>query len=188
MSLDLFAGAARLLVAGPPRSGRTTVLCSLAEQARDAGITVRVAAPARSALTATAQRLSIPVITPDTPEVALPVTRTLLLVDDSEAFADSPAGDRLTAWVRAGAASVAAVVAGRADDLATSFRGLATEVRRSRCGILLRPGPVDGELLGARLPRTPSSGPPGRGVAIGEPSWGPLFDDGEPVPIQVAAP
>jgi S-DNA-T family DNA segregation ATPase FtsK/SpoIIIE len=80
------------------------------------------------------------------------------------------------------------VVAGRADDLATTYRGVAADVRRSHCGILLRPGPVDGELLGVRLPRRPSSGPPGRGIAIGDPAWAAMFDDGEPVPIQVAEP
>jgi S-DNA-T family DNA segregation ATPase FtsK/SpoIIIE len=189
MTLDPFAGATRLLIAGPPRSGRTTVLRSLAQQAHAAGIATLVAATSRSALTADAHRLAIPVLGPADHDVGpVPTTRTLLLVDDSEAFVDSDAGDRLTSWVRAGEAPLAVVVAGRADDLATSYRGIAAEVRRSQCGILLRPGPVDGELLGVRLPRRPSSGPPGRGIAVGDPSWGPLFEDGEPVPIQVAVP
>jgi S-DNA-T family DNA segregation ATPase FtsK/SpoIIIE len=112
----------------------------------------------------------------------------LVLVDDSEAFADTAVGERLTSWTRNADGALATVVSGRPDDVATSYRGLAYEVRRSHCGILLRPGPVDGELLGVRLPRRPSTGPPGRGVVVGEPGWGPMFEDGEPLAIQVATP
>ena len=189
VAFDPFAGAARLLVAGPPRSGRSTLLRLLARQAHDAGIATLVAATVRSPLSGEAERLAIPVIGPSDAELApVPARRTLLLVDDSEVFTDVAAGERLAEWVRVSDAPLAVVVAGRADDLATSYRGLAAEVRRSQCGILLRPGPVDGELLGVRLPRRPATGPPGRGVAVGEPCWGPLFADGEPVPIQVATP
>jgi DNA segregation ATPase FtsK/SpoIIIE, S-DNA-T family len=189
LPFDPFGGAGRVLVAGPPRSGRTTLLRSIARQAQAAGMRTVVAASSRSALAEDARHFSIPIIGPgDADPGAVPSAPTLLLVDDSETFVDSPAGDRLTSWVRAVDAPLAAVVAGRCDDLATTYRGVAAEVRRSHCGILLRPGPVDGELLGVRLPRRPSNGPPGRGVVVGDPSWGPLFDDGEPVPIQVAAP
>jgi S-DNA-T family DNA segregation ATPase FtsK/SpoIIIE len=189
VALDPFAGAGRLLVAGPPRSGRTTVLRLLARQAHAAGISMLVAATTRSPLLDDARRLGVPMLTPSAADVgALPEVRTLLLVDDSEAFRDCPAGERLTSWARDIEAPLAVVVAGRADDLATSYRGVAAEVRRSQCGILLRPGPVDGELFGVRLPRRPASGPPGRGVALGDPTWGPLFETGQPVPIQVAAP
>jgi S-DNA-T family DNA segregation ATPase FtsK/SpoIIIE len=189
MAIDPFDGAARVLVAGPPRSGRTTVLRLLAQQAHEAGIATIVAATSRSALAETSRELSLPLIGPADSDVGpAPAMRTLLLVDDSERFVDSPAGDQLTRWVRESGAPLAAIVAGRADDLATTYRGIAAEVRRHHCGILLRPGPIDGELLGVRLPRRPSSGPPGRGVVVGDPAWGPPFDDGEPVPIQVAVP
>jgi S-DNA-T family DNA segregation ATPase FtsK/SpoIIIE len=187
--LDPFAGAGRMLVAGPPRSGRTTLLRSLAQQACAARLPTVVAATSRSACADAARSLGLRLITPADGDVGpVPTTPTLLLIDDSEAFVDTSAGDRLTAWVRSSDAPVAAVAAGRSDDLATTYRGVAAEVRRSHCGILLRPGPVDGELLGARLPRRPSAGPPGRGVVIGTPAWDPLFDDGDPVPLQVAQP
>jgi S-DNA-T family DNA segregation ATPase FtsK/SpoIIIE len=181
-----------MLVAGPPRSGRSTALCALLRQADEAGIRTVVAAPARSPLADAARRLRLPVFGPDDTDDAdpgpVPSTRTLLLVDDCEAFTDSRAGDRLTSWLRTSAAPLAAVVAGRAEELATSYRGVGAEVRRNQCGILLRPGPVDGELLGVRLPRRASAGPPGRGVAVGDPAWGPLFRSGEPVPVQLATP
>jgi len=126
---------------------------------------------------------------PDGPDPGpAPAEPTLLLVDDCEAFADRPVADRLAEWLRTAEAPLAAVVAGRSDELATSYRGLGAAARRAHCGVLLRPGPVDGELLGVRLPRRPAAGPPGRGVIVGDPAWGRLFADGEPVPLQVAAP
>ena len=186
---DPFAGAGRLVVAGPPRSGRSTLLCSLLRQAEAAGLATVVAAPSRSPLAASRTGRSGPVLEPASPDPGPPPSRpTLLLVDDCEAFGDDAVGERLADWLRAGSAPVAAVVAGRADDLATSYRGLGAAARRSQCGLLLRPGPVDGELLGVRLPRRPASGPPGRGVLVGDPAWGPPFTTGDPVPVQVALP
>lgn len=191
LTIDPFVGSRRLLVAGPPRSGRSTTLCSMLIEACRVGTTTVVAAPVRSPLVAEARLHGTRVIDPaDTSELgnSPPHTPTLLLVDDSDAFLDCAAGDQLTSWVRASAAPLAVVVTGLSDDLATTYRGIAAEVRRSRCGLLLRPGPLDGELLGVRLRRKPAAGPPGRGLLIGEPSWGALFDEGEPVPIQVAQP
>ncbi|HET8581669.1 MAG TPA: FtsK/SpoIIIE domain-containing protein [Jatrophihabitans sp.] len=189
LRVDPFDGSLRMLVAGPPRSGRTTLLTLLARQAHALGLATVIAAASRSPLGVTARELGMPVITPAHAEAPpVPGVPTLLLVDDGESFTDSAAGERLTGWLRADAAPVAAVVAGRTDDLATSYRGLAAEVRRHHCGVLLRPGPVDGELLGVRLPRRHGSGPPGRGVVVGDPRWGPMFAEGEPVPIQVAIP
>jgi S-DNA-T family DNA segregation ATPase FtsK/SpoIIIE len=162
----------------------------LAHQAHQAGIATLVAAPSRSPVAADAAAFGLPVVTPaDEPApAALDVPGTLLLVDDSEAFRDTVAGEHLACVARAPSSGVAVVVTARADELATSYRGVAAEVRRSHCGILLRPGPVDGELLGVRLPRRLAHDPPGRGVAVGDPAWGRLFTVGEPVPIQVATP
>ena len=185
---DPFAGPARWLVVGPPRSGRTTLLRLLAAQAYAAGVQTLVAATERSALLADARGKGVPVIGPTTPPVPLSAHPTLVLVDDSEAFADTEAGARLVEWARDRDLPLALVAAGRADDLATSYRGVAAEVRRHRFGVLLRPGPLDGELFGLRLPRHGRLGPPGRGVALADPTWGAAFADGGAVPIQVAMP
>jgi S-DNA-T family DNA segregation ATPase FtsK/SpoIIIE len=192
LTLDPFAGARPILVAGPPRSGRSTALVTLLRQAPQLGVRPMVAAPPRSPLAAAAAELRLPVIGPDAPDPGPPPAAGLLLVDDCEAFADRPAGDWLTSWLRGAdgtdGAALAAIVSGRSDELATAYRGVGSEARRSHCGVLLHPGPVDGELLGVRLPRRFDAGPPGRGVIIGDPAWGPPFADGEPVPVQVAAP
>ena len=186
--VDPFASPARWLVAGPPRSGRTTLLRLLAAQAHTAGIATLIAATEQSALLADARSNGIPFIGPASSAGRAPAGRTLVLVDDSESFAATAAGEQLVEWARDRELPVALVVAARADDLVTSYRGVAAEVRRHRYGVLLRPGPLDGELFGVRLPRPGGPAPPGRGFAVADPSWGPAFADDEPVPLQVATP
>jgi len=190
--IDLSRGSARLLVAGPARSGRTTLLTSILSQAVAAGVAVIAAAPPRSPLCAVAGNHGIAVLSPSHRGALLPHGEppdgpSVVIVDDSEAFADSACGDLLTVWARGCAADRAVVVAARSEDLAITFRGVAAEVRRSRCGILLQPEPADGELLGIRLTRVRRTGPPGRGVLVGDPAWGDTFAAG-PIPIQVALP
>ena len=133
------------------------------------------------------------VVAPDTPagDPASAVAsagqhRTLLLVDDSEAFRDSHVGDAIAASMRAAPAALAAVVAADSDDLPLTYRGVAAEVRRSRCALVLQPGPGDGDLIGRRLPRRRGQQQKGRGVLMGDSAWGAEFS--EPVPIQVALP
>ncbi len=188
LSIDLFAGAARLLVAGLPRSGRSSVLCTLLVQAVRDGIAVVVAAPSRSPLGGIADAHGIAVTAPDAPAAAVNLAtqqRTLLLVDDSDAFLDTLVGDALSAAVRAAPAGLAAVVAGSSDDLPLTYRGIAAEVRRSRCALVLQPGPGDGDLVGRRLPQRRGVRTAGRGVLIGDGAWGAGFT-AEPIPIQVA--
>jgi hypothetical protein len=49
--------------------------------------------------------------------------------------------------------------------------------------VLLQPGAADGEVFGARLPRTRSTQNPGRGLLFPDPDWG-LAD--AQIPIQLA--
>jgi S-DNA-T family DNA segregation ATPase FtsK/SpoIIIE len=186
--IDLFAGARRLLVAGPTRSGRSTVLCSVLRQAAAEGWQVIAAAPARSVLGACAAEAGGRLVTPGCPGVGPPPgVRSVLLVDDSEQFLDTGVGEQLTEWTRADTPELAVVAAGVSDELAVTFRGVAAEVRRARCTVLLRPGPGDADLAGCPLPRRRSSGPPGRGLLVGDPAWGNEFAAG-PLPIQIALP
>jgi S-DNA-T family DNA segregation ATPase FtsK/SpoIIIE len=193
IGIDLFGGDARLLVAGPPRSGRTTVLRLILEQVCGSkDVDVRVAAPRRCALVAVAERRGVEVVMPDDPPAVVrsPGERPLLLlVDDSEAFLDTPVGDALTGLLRHEAHRFAVVVAARSDDLAVTYRGVANEVRCGQAGLLLQPGPGDGELLGLRLPRTRSVQLPGRGVLVLDQQHLPEYGNGlHALPIQVALP
>jgi S-DNA-T family DNA segregation ATPase FtsK/SpoIIIE len=186
--VDPFTGPRRWLVAGPPRSGRTTALRLIARQAQAQELALLVVAPDHSPLLLEAAELAVPVLRPGDP-AELPAAGTLVLVDDCEAFTGTVVGDALVEWARRSTSALLLVVAGRTDDVATSYRGVAAEVRRHRCGILLRPGPLDGELLGVRLARrTAAVDPPGRGVAVADASWGAAFAGDAPVPIQLADP
>jgi S-DNA-T family DNA segregation ATPase FtsK/SpoIIIE len=182
IAVDLALGAGRLLVAGPARSGRSTLLCTVLRQSDVHRLVV--AAPRRSPLTAAADAAGVPVLHPasrcdDVDDAGV------LLVDDAEAFTDTCAGEALARWLRSDGPGRAAIVAGRSDALAVAFRGLGAELRRWGCGVLLQPGPVDGELLGVNLPRARPSVVPGRGVLVPDPAWG---VGASALPLQVATP
>ena len=186
IEVDLFAGQGRLLVAGPARSGRSSVLRSIAVQAPPSTRVLIVASP-RSPLSADAREHGWQLIGDNLAaldEAALDNdNRTLLLVDDCEQLLGMPLGDRLTELVRRAAPALAAVVAGRSDELAVTYRGVGAEVRRARSGLLLQPGSLDGELVGVSLPRRRPQPIPGRGLLIADPSW----RDPDPIPLQTLA-
>jgi S-DNA-T family DNA segregation ATPase FtsK/SpoIIIE len=77
--------------------------------------------------------------------------------------------------------------AGRVEDLALAFGGVAAEMRRARTGVLLQPGPGDGDLFGLRLPFHRSPIPAGRGLLIAPDL---IADPTGPaaLPLQVAQP
>jgi S-DNA-T family DNA segregation ATPase FtsK/SpoIIIE len=188
IDIDLFAGAGRLLVAGPPRSGRSSVLIGILGQVLAERRRVLIAAAPHSPLTRAATARGVAVLAPDAPTFEPPRAAgpTVLLVDDADRFQDTPVGEAVTTWLRSASPQLAVVAAACTDEAALAFRGILAEVRRARCVLLLRPGPGDGDLAGIRLPR-PGRQPPGRGLLIGEPAWGERFADG-PVPIQLAQP
>ena len=167
IAVDLRSGAGQLLVTGPPRSGRTTVLrCVLAQHDADE---LTVAAPVRSPLAAAAQRRRIPVVTPGGPPPAR--WSAIVLVDDADTFLGTETGDALAARSERDCADAVTVAAVRSDAAAGSFRGLVAAMRRSGAGLLLQPGAGDGELLGVALPRIPATTVPGRGVLVPDPAW-----------------
>ena len=105
----------------------------------------------------------------------------IVLVDDLDLIVGSPADSTLTEALTTGR-ELFVVAASAAEDLHSTFRGTSVPLRRNRCGVLLRPGPLDGELLGvstgpgSQLCRATES-PPGRGL---------LVVRGRTTPIQVA--
>jgi S-DNA-T family DNA segregation ATPase FtsK/SpoIIIE len=152
------------VVAGPPRSGKTTALLAVAAvvarlypEVALYGVTLR-----RSALRDHGGLAAV-ASTPEELDVLLEQLRggdgvKLLLIDDAEAIDD---GRRLlTDLLSAPASGVHALIGGRAE----TFRALghwSAGARRSRTGLLLAPDlQMDGALLGAALPRRPA--PPAR--------------------------
>ncbi|GGF56847.1 cell division protein FtsK [Marmoricola endophyticus] len=155
-----------VLIAGPARSGKSTVLLAvreaLEEGARadseelavwglagrrsplhDAGLSRCVGEDQVAALVAAAR---------------VQRGRLVLLIDDAESFADSD--QSIAGLVAANLPNVKLVVAGRADDLRTTYGHWTNAVRKSRCGMLLVPNvDYDGDLLGVSLPRKAPAGP-----------------------------
>jgi S-DNA-T family DNA segregation ATPase FtsK/SpoIIIE len=62
--------------------------------------------------------------------------------------------------------AVALVAASSPGQLSAHYQGRITDLRRTRSGLLLNPGPGDADLLGVRLPRIPLPTRPGSGWLI----------------------
>jgi len=156
---ELFEGD-HALVAGPPRTGRSTSLLVVAEVVSRlypeiglAGIAVR-RSPLRDcpvlgqAITAPEQIADL------VAELRAADGLRMLLIDDADAV-DDPAR-ALSDLFSAPLANLHAVVAGRTDALKT-LGHWSVGVRRARTGLLLQPDvQVDGQLLGVTLPRRPA--------------------------------
>jgi S-DNA-T family DNA segregation ATPase FtsK/SpoIIIE len=166
-------------IAGPPRSGRSTALLTIARQLQSSGCRVLAIAPRASPLRGLAPchrdreaKYDLESQLADRPDA--------IVIDDADLLVDSALADLLEKAVRdMRDAGTLVVAAGNTDDLLTVYRGFVTELRRSRVGILLSPQSVaDGDLLGVRLSRA-VGGPvqPGRGL---------LCAGGKTLPLQVA--
>ena len=167
-------------VAGPSRSGRTTLLAVIARAttAVDPGIPVYAICPRPGLLAA----VPGPRLVAARPAEVAPVVenvlgttgRRLLLIDDADRLA-GPSLDQLAAHRDD---NLIAVIAGRADDL-RALGHWSRPLQRSRTGVLLRPAATDGDLLRVSLPlRLPRTGP-GTGF---------LVADGVIAPLLVAQP
>ena len=114
--------------------------------------------------------------------------RRVLLVDDADRVADP---DGVLGRIAADAAArLHIVAAARTDRLRSAYGGWLSELRSSRSGVLFRPGPVDGDLLGAALPaRLDLPAVAGRGVVVssGDAAVAQIALVGEPGPGSVAA-
>ncbi|MCW2527245.1 MAG: cell division protein FtsK, partial [Pseudonocardiales bacterium] len=207
---------ARFLIAGPPRSGRSTALITIASQLVRPGDPLDtgsapsqarswlvVAAGLRSPLHRWAEGRAVAVLTPSgqpsetdgkanqpavMAELVAAETARVLLIDDCEQFNDTANGEQLAALIRSAPIGLSVFAAGRSDELAATYRGIGVELRRTRTGLLLQPGPGDGDLFGLRLPFSRTTAPPGRGYLIAEELLRPIRAAGgdSAVPIQIA--
>ncbi|MGY1693461.1 FtsK/SpoIIIE domain-containing protein [Geodermatophilus sp. SYSU D00814] len=167
LHVDLRRGGG-LLVVGPPRSGRTATLQALATTLSGAGIPVvglvRSRRAAGPALPDTAPLVADDVAGWRSWLAGLADGPGVLVLDDAGALPEAP--------VLAAAAAdlaehdVVVLAAGTAGELSGAFRGPVADLRRSRSGLLLCPGPGDADLLGIRLPRAPVPARPGSGWLV----------------------
>ena len=157
----------RLLVAGPPRSGRTNALCVLEASALAAGLQVAVVStrprPPREPHTRCTN------LGPHDLDELVALRREhrelVLLVDDADLLDDAPvvaAVREISALVDRDGGLVALTTSSAA--VLGRFRGLDVDMARHRTGLLLCPRRGDGEVFGLRhVDVIPSL--PGRGLA-----------------------
>ncbi|MFC5370040.1 FtsK/SpoIIIE domain-containing protein [Arcanobacterium bovis] len=159
--VDLYDGE-HLLVSGPARSGKSTVLRGLISKIRqDASergedIAVFGLVTRRSPLAKYDEIFDQLHFHDDASSVSAmaSVSRvpTFIVVDDATALVDSD--QAITNLLQINNPQVKLIVAARNDDLRSAYGHWTSIVRKSRCGILLQPNiDFDGDLLGVTLPR-----------------------------------
>jgi S-DNA-T family DNA segregation ATPase FtsK/SpoIIIE len=183
LGLDLLAHGPGAVIAGPSRSGRSSVLMTAARSLIDQGTPVIAIAPRRSPLRELAGALAVlDGNATNLPELVADRQRYVVLVDDAELInADAPLGTALEEVLRSGRdGDHGLLIAGTTGDLAVAYRGFAAETRKSRTGLLLAvQSQADGDIFTIRLPRGTVGGPPGRGF---------LVTTGTMTPVQAAFP
>lgn len=152
------------VVAGPPRSGRSTVLLTMAKSLTASGTKLVVIAPRNSPLRHLVGQPGVVEVFTDA-DVAVADFRAALgkvdspagaiLVDDAEMMINSELDTDFVALARGSAGDGwGLIMAGNNEALLGGIGGWQAAVRRNRCGALLAPRLMgDGELVGARLPR-----------------------------------
>jgi S-DNA-T family DNA segregation ATPase FtsK/SpoIIIE len=170
-----------LLVVGPARSGRSTVLQHIADcwSASGSENELVVVATRRSPLSGGRLHTSLePAL--DALRDALADERHVMLVVDDAELVDDPSG-RLAAMIASRTPRLLVVAAGRPDALRQSYGHWTAAVRRSRLGLVLSGGSdLDGDLLGVVLPR--------RAVIMPRPGLAYLVDGGRVELVQLARP
>ncbi|MDF9813831.1 FtsK/SpoIIIE domain-containing protein [Streptomyces sp. SPB162] len=186
LGVDLGESGPGFVVAGPPKSGRSTTLMTMARSLLRGGLPVVLITPKRSPLRAMEGEAGVlGMLGADSTESDLQELlsranggRYAVVVDDAELLHDGPLDDALAEVIRTGVDGDHAVVAaGAADTMTSQYRGFAAEARRSRHGLLLAPEGDAGDLFNVRLPRGLGGGPTGCGV---------LVRGGEILPVQAA--
>jgi DNA segregation ATPase FtsK/SpoIIIE, S-DNA-T family len=170
MGIDLLAQGPGAVVAGPPRSGRSSALVTAARSLMAAGTPVVAVAPRRSPLRDLQGALAVlDGNATELHELLTGHSRYVVVVDDAELVSpDSPLGTALEETLRSGRdGEHGMIIAGATADLATAYRGFVAEARKARTGLLLAvQSPADGDLFTIRLPRGAVGGPQGRGLLI----------------------
>ena len=173
---DLAAGMPCFIVAGPAKSGRSTILLSMARSFLAAGTPVVLAAPRPSPLRALAGAPGVLEVF-DRPELgeaelagALASFRGpgVVLVDDAELLRDCGAAGELSRLVTLGGdAGRALVLGGDAESIGIGFSGWQVEAKRARRGCLTAPSTIpEGDLIGVRLSRDVLGQPPRPGRCL----------------------
>ncbi|GAA1979523.1 FtsK/SpoIIIE domain-containing protein [Catenulispora subtropica] len=175
---DLSDGVPSFVIAGPPKAGRSTMLQMMARTLVVQGASVVLVAPRPSPLRKMASEQGVLAVLENGGDLSEEALRgaieqaagrpVAVLVDDAELLKDAPAGAVLKEIITYGAErGQALVIAGSPEDLNAGFSGWHVDARKGRRGALLSPqSPMDGDLIGTRIPRSAVGGQvqPGRAL------------------------
>ncbi|MBO8196256.1 cell division protein FtsK [Streptomyces oryzae] len=186
LGVDLPQHGPGFVIAGPPKSGRSTSVCAAARSLLRAGVPLVAVTPKRSPLRELEGEPGVLGVVRETTDAAplqelldraAEAGRYAVVVDDAELVYDTPLDSVLETVVRSGVdGGHGLVAAGTTDSLTSQYRGFVREARRARSGLLLSPqNNSEGELFNIRLPRATASGVAGRGL---------LVLSGEMLPVQ----
>ncbi len=152
------------LILGPARSGRTNTLLAIARACGERCVIVGDGSADDHEL---AVRSGCEFVSVGALEQVVSIGPLLVLVDDCLSVTDS--SSQLARLVAAPPPGVHIVAAAKADQLRSAYGHWAVDIRSSRVGILLRPEPIDGDLLGICLPsRLTLPNVAGRGVLVAD--------------------
>jgi S-DNA-T family DNA segregation ATPase FtsK/SpoIIIE len=185
--LDVCDDGPGLVVAGPPRSGRSTTLMTMAQSLLASGTPLVLVTPRRSPLRTLADAggvlgiLGADAGTDDLTAAIGDRDRYVVIADDAELLVNGPLSEPLEKVIRSGRdADHGLILAGSTGDLGRAYSGFVPAALKSRCGILVTvDSPNDGDLFSLRLPRNAGPGPIGRGL---------LVRPGDALPVQLALP
>lgn len=175
---DLGEGIPAFVIGGPAKSGRSTVLMSMARSLLAQGVRLVLGAPRPSPLRELdGQEGVLKLFTgrdideDELEEVLGSASREqpiAVLVDDAEVYDDCDAEDVFKRIVASGADDgLAVVIAGDEEEICDGFSGWQVDMKKARRGILLSPQDSSaGELIGIRTNRSMVGGPvtPGKGM------------------------
>jgi DNA segregation ATPase FtsK/SpoIIIE, S-DNA-T family len=162
MGPDLASGTPCFAVAGPGKSGRSTILLSMARSFLAAGTPLIVVTPRPSPLRSLAAAPGVTRLFDgadlDEEELtdalaALGDKPGVVMIDDAELLRDCDAAGVLSRIIAVGADSGRALVfGGDSDSLGVGFSGWQVDAKRARRGCLIAPSTLpDGDLIGVRL-------------------------------------
>ncbi|WP_432838415.1 FtsK/SpoIIIE domain-containing protein [Dactylosporangium sp. CA-092794] len=151
-------------IGGPPRSGRSTALLTVARSLLERGTGLLVVAPRRSPLRELAGQPGVGAVVEDAGIAradfrkllqSIPEETGAVVIDDAELLAQSDIDGDLNTLARGAAGNGwGVVVAGNAEALSLGMAGWLTQIKRNRSGLLIAPQSItDGELIGIRIPR-----------------------------------
>ncbi|MFH8368629.1 FtsK/SpoIIIE domain-containing protein [Streptomyces sp. NPDC018031] len=176
VGVDLQEAGPGFVIAGPPKSGRSTMLMTAARFLLQRGTPVAIITPRRSPLRdleGTEGVLGVLGGDSDGDDLERVLNKAdkpyVVIVDDAELLYDESLDEPLEAVLRKGMdGGLGLIAAGETETFSSQYRGFVTEARKTRNGMLLTPqSSSDGEVFNIRIPaNSGGAGSPGSGLFV----------------------